>query len=358
MDEIRVLEEEHIPDAAALYLRIIRGSASAPTAALLDEFRRTYLLNPWATDDIAPLVYLAGGRVVAFLGVIPRPMLFRDHAIRAATIALWAAEPASGMAGVKLLRHLLRGPQEFTYSDGVGNEASGVFEAMGAKVSHLHSLHWMRVLRPMQQARLLLNRRYHWLVGGTYELLTSPVQVLLDITTRPHRTSYTTRDATPAEFLCMLRQTPQAALRATYSDGTLDWLIRHASQVESRAMFVRTVYTPTGELAGGYVCYVTGEKPAEVLRIEALRPRHFAEVLRALFRHMWDLGVIAVKGQFLPQHAVTLTENHCFFREPHACAIGHSHHPDIMNAFLSGNTSLSRLDAEAWLCFSSQDWRA
>ena len=70
-------------------------------------------------------------------------------------------EQHRGLAGLKLLKHLLGGPQDFSITDGAGNEASSVYTAAGAQISRLYSFNWVRLLRPFQTARGLFDR-----VGG------------------------------------------------------------------------------------------------------------------------------------------------------------------------------------------------
>jgi len=72
MGEIRVFTEEHLPDVAALYWRMMRGHRGAPAPAVAGYFREIFMGSPWTTPDIPSLVYLDKSRLVGFLGVIPR----------------------------------------------------------------------------------------------------------------------------------------------------------------------------------------------------------------------------------------------------------------------------------------------
>jgi hypothetical protein len=124
------ISEEHIGDAANLYLKVVRGQARQAPRSLRDAFRETLLDNPWASPEIPSLVYLDSGKLVGFLGVIPRPMEFRGRPIRAATIALWMV-------------------------DGASNDASSALASAGARISYLYSFNWVCVLRPFGLARNL-----------------------------------------------------------------------------------------------------------------------------------------------------------------------------------------------------------
>ncbi len=183
MEEIRAFTAEHVRDTANLYLKAVRGQSRPAPRALEDAFRESFLDNPWASQEIFPLVYLEKGKLVGFLGVIPRPMEFRGRPIRAATITVWLVDRDlhRGLAGMKLLRHLFNGPRTFRIADGAGNEASSVYTALGARVSHLYSFNWVRILRPFQTARGLFDRAggIFPMLKGVSGLVTAPTDFLL-----------------------------------------------------------------------------------------------------------------------------------------------------------------------------------
>ena len=87
--------------------------------------------------------------------------------------------------------------------------------------------------------------------------------------------------------------------------------------------------------------YANPGQPAFVLRIDWQRQHHFTQVLLALFQDAWEQGASAVKGPAIPQFLTTLTEQHCLFRQPYSCVVGHARDPEIINAFRSGDASLS-----------------
>src|SRR5271154_6813080 len=82
MEEIRVFTEEHVGDAATLYLKAARGESGPAPRSLQDQMKETFLGNPWVSPEIPSLVYLDQGKLVGFLGVIPRPMRFRGRPIQ------------------------------------------------------------------------------------------------------------------------------------------------------------------------------------------------------------------------------------------------------------------------------------
>jgi len=367
MEEIRAFSEEHIRDVANLYLSAGRGEFRPAPRTLEDAFRDNFLGNPWASPDICPLVYMEKGKLVGFLGVIPRPMEFRGRPIRAATITVWLVDHQlhRGLAGMKLLRHLLNGPQDFSFTDGAGNETGSIYTALGARVSSVYSFNWVRVLRPFQTARGVFDR-----MGGIFRTLkgisgvvTTPLDYLLSkaplgLLGRP-KSQYTFKQVSAAEYLACLKEGQgREALKPAYSMPSFEWLIAQAGKGEKhQGLRMVTVQSPEGARCGWFVQYAIPGRPAYVLQLGCHRRHHFPEVLLALFEDAWEQGASAVKGQALPQFLTLLTEQHCLFRQPYAGVIGYSRDPEIMRAFQLADTALSRLDAGQWLPFSSDPWK-
>jgi hypothetical protein len=359
MEEIRAFGEEHVRDTANLYLRAMRGQSRPAPPALEGAFRETFLENPWVSQDITSLVFLDKGKQVGFVGVVPRPMEFRGRAIRAATIGIWMVDRQlhHGLAGMKLLRQVLNGPQDFSVTDGAGNEASAVWTAVGGRVSHVYSFYWMRVLRPFRTTLSFFPA-----LEGAGGVVAAPLDFLLSklpmgMLKRP-KSLYSSKLATAAELLeCIQEARGREALRPAYSMPSFGWLIAQAGTGSGhRGLRLKIVYGPDGERCGWFVYYATPGRIASVLQIGCYRRPQFAEVLRALFEDAWEQGACALKGRPMPPFLVPLTEQYCVFRQPFACVIGHSRDPEIMNAFLAADADLSGLDAEAWFRFSSEDW--
>jgi hypothetical protein len=366
MEEIQIFGEEHVEEAANLYLKAARGQNRPAPSDLRDQIRETYLCNPWILPEIPSLVYMERGKVVGFLGVIPRPMEFRGRPIWAATMSMWLVDRQfhRGLAGMKLLHHLIKGPQDFTFVDGASNEASSVFVALGARVSFLYSFNWVRILRPFQTGRSLFDR-----AGGVlprlkriFGLVTAPMDFLVskapvEMFRRPS-SSFSSKPASAEELLaCLEQERGREALQPAYTMPSFGWLIAQARKGSGRGQLrAMTVHSPDGALSGHFIYHLKPERPALVLQVASIRRHQFTDVLLTLFADAWDQGACAVKGQAIPRFLTSLTEQHCLFRQPYACVIGHSKNPEIMSAFETADAALSRLDAGWWLRFSSEDW--
>src|SRR5262245_61012132 len=116
MGEIRPFTEEFVAEAADLSLKVLRGRKGPSTPALQKGFRDIFLQNPWASPDIPSLMYLEGGKLVGFLGVVPRTMEFRGRPIRSAISTQFVVDRDihRGAAAFELLRKFLGGPQDLS----------------------------------------------------------------------------------------------------------------------------------------------------------------------------------------------------------------------------------------------------
>ncbi len=366
MGEVRVFTEEHVRDVADLHLRAMRGQSRPAPQSLQDYFREIFFGNPWVTPEISPLVYIEKGKLVGFLGVIPRPMEFRGRPIRVAVAAQFMVERKEyrGLAAVELLRHLFRGPQELSFTDGSGEGASLVWTAAGARVARLYSFNWLRVLRPFGAARGMLDR-----IGGASPMLkrasglvAAPMDFLLskaplEVLRRP-KSQYTSKPVHAVELLqCIQESRGREPLQPAYELLAFNWLMSQAAKATGNGVLrMMTVHSPDGLRCGSFVYYVKPRGPAYVLQIGCRRRDQFPEILRTLFQDAWEQGAYAVKGQAIPQFLARLSEQYCMFRQLDSCVVGYSGDPDIMNSFLLGETALSRLDGECWLRFQMEDW--
>ncbi|HEY1760318.1 MAG TPA: hypothetical protein VGG72_33395 [Bryobacteraceae bacterium] len=359
MEEIRAFSEEHVRDAANLFLSSGRGQNRPAPQALQDVFREIFLGNPWVAEDIQSLVYIENGKLVGFLGVIPRPMEFRGRPIRVATIYMWLVDHQlhRGLAGMKLLRQALNGPQDFSLTDGPGNEASSIYTAVGAKVSPLYSFNWVRVLHPFQTGRGVFDRMGGFFpkLKGPAGAITGPLDFLvsklpLGVLKRP-KSPFSSKQVSAAEFLeCMQEGRGREALRPLYSMPSFGWLMAQASKSEGHeGLRLMTVQNPDGARCGWFAYWSNPGLPAYVIQLGCHRKGQFTEVLLALFEDAWEQGASAVKGQAIPQYLIPLTEQFCLFRQPYGNVIGHSRDPEILQAFLAGDAAISRFDAGAWV---------
>src|SRR5919108_6274194 len=123
MKSIRTFSKDDIPQVIDMFQRLLlrnEGARLQSRDLLPDYFEQIFFCNPWYDEEISSLVYVnASGKVVGFLGVIPRPMLMQRHPIRMAISLHYMVEPESrtSLAGVHLLKAFFAGPQDLSLTD-------------------------------------------------------------------------------------------------------------------------------------------------------------------------------------------------------------------------------------------------
>jgi hypothetical protein len=114
-----------------------------------------------------------------------------------------------------------------------------------------------------------------------------------------------------------------------------------------------TLSTPEGALVGWYVVYLEKRPgPAILMQIGVQRKAQFDRALSAVFRDMWRQGASSVKGQGMPQHLTSLSNQYCVFRHANTCTVFQSREQGVQDAIFRGQAAFSRLDGETWMHFS------
>jgi hypothetical protein len=360
MSEIRAFTEEHLAEVATLYVKRMRGKPGVGSASLQDYFREIFLANPWATADIPSWVYIEQGKIEGFLGVVPRVMEFEGKVIRVAATSQFMTE--RGPAAVQLLARVFKGPQDLTYGDGASEFAHKVFVGVGGNASDLYSFNWLRPLRPAQTVCNFLDREQGAMrmAGRVLSTAAIPFEYLLSklplgVLRMPESPLESRVAGVDELFDCIQKIGWRDRLKPAYERESFRWLISQAGAGSGKLQMV-ILSKPEGGVAGWYVQYLEKNRgPASLLQIGVERKEQFHSALSALFRDAWRAGASSVKGQSIPQHLTSLTEQYCLFRHANTCVVFHSRDARIREAILRGQAALSRLDGESWMHFSDRD---
>jgi hypothetical protein len=366
LGEIQKFEEAHIPEVAALELKMFHRRRGPAGPALEEYFAEIFLRNPWRGYGLPSFVYLHGGKVVGFLGVIPHPMEFNGRKILVGVGSQLMAdhEAYRGFAGFALMRRFLEGPQELSLTDGGDEAAYTIWTAAGAKVARLYAMEWLRVLRPARHLQGRLRRHPKaalraigrgilpgcWLAdAGLSKLpLYAPPRRVMELPGEP---------AGAEELLrCIQGIGWREALKPSYDPASFPWLLGEAATARNRGM-LRTVIVrdPSGTPIGWYVYYAKPGGVSVVLQIGAAA-RRMDNVLRELWRDAWGQGAVAVRGQVMPRHLLDFHLRHCTFHYGGNGVLVHSRDPQLMACLLQGEAALTRLDGEWWMRFADTHW--
>ena len=151
MSEIRPCLAEDIPAVADLFQKTFRNARRPPPPALQSVLRELFFEHPWQDPELPSRVSEADGKLIGFIGVLPVHMSFRGRKLRAAVpSSIMVDDPQKHpLAGAKLMRAFLNGPQDLSFSEPISPLAQTMWEKAGGETAPSESMEWLRVLRPV-----------------------------------------------------------------------------------------------------------------------------------------------------------------------------------------------------------------
>ncbi len=355
MADIREFTRDDAKQVAALQTIVARSAEQAPPAGLAEYFERTFLDHPWADPEIPSLVYESDGEILGFIGAHVRRLLVDGEPRRGVYGGQFVTHPdaRAGLAGALLLRRFLAGPQDLTLTDGATAVVRHMWERCGGRTIDLHSLGWMRVLRPWDPAaRRLGDIRY----GGPLATALGPAARLLDRATTkvpplslaPSPAGQKSRALEIDDLLDPPRVFRQRRITVDYDHEFLTWIFREMAAVESRGPLERRmVLTEEGRPAGWWIAYFPKGRLAQVVNLTAT-PSTVDLVVDHLLAEASQAGVSAVHGRLESPLFEALATRRCLIR-PTTRVLVHSPDPALAEAAAAGNSTLSRMDGEWWM---------
>lgn len=106
----------------------------------------------------------------------------KGEPIRVAVATQFMVDPSSraSLAGFQLMKTFLNGPQDLSITDGANYYTRKIWEAMKGVTSLIHSIDWLRPLRPTQFVSTFLEKRS---LLKPFALASKPFCTILDALT-------------------------------------------------------------------------------------------------------------------------------------------------------------------------------
>jgi hypothetical protein len=364
---IRRLTGDDIPAVAALFYRVHLANeatiSKSSLAAISAEFEEIFLRNPWLDKNLPSLVCEDGnGAILGFIGVTPRKMNIKGRPVIAAVSAHLMLEPGrrTELAGMRLLQRFLSGPQELSIADFANDIGRKVWNGLGGKTSPIHSLQWVKLLRPGAFALSSAEGKFRSL--RRLSPITRPLGQFSDALLArmaPDRFHFSTTDLIAKELddetlLALIsRFGAFYSLRPEYDLLSLSWLIRRAERITRRGELRKiALRDASGAIAGWYLYYLNSGGSSEVLQLCA-RAASAGAVLDHLFHHAWSNGSALISGRLEPQLLPALSSRRCHLNCGPPWVMFHARDPEIAQTVERGDVFLSKLDGE-W-CTSYRD---
>ena len=354
MDAIRPFRRDDIPDVVALYNEVFPATERSGTSDLESFFDIAFFGSPLTDEDGGSLVYLgSGGDILGFLGVQPRRLSIRGRTLHAAVCTKFMVARRAGInnAAVRMLRSVFDRPLDLVISDLANEPARRLWEGLGGRTALLGSLYWSRALRP---ARYLVSR-----ITGRRPLksLAFAARPLADIADRvvarhalrwfPRPVAGHTSENLDLDTLvtCLPTVCRERPLRPDYDARSLQWLLELMSDANpTKPLRKQLVRNAQREVVGWFLYFLERGGESNVVQMAASK-RSAEAVLQMLLADAWSQGSVVLSGRFEPGFVGPLSS--------HGCALSHgpwmlvhSKQPDVLDAILSGEAFLSRLEGE------------
>lgn len=352
MSEIRACRADDIPAVADLFQKTFRNAHRPAPPALQPVLRELFFEHPWHDPELPSRVSELDGKVIGFIGVLPVRMSFRGRKLRAAVpSSLMVDDPHKHpLAGARLVRAFLSGPQDLSFSEPISPLAQSMWERLGGETTPSESMEWLRILRPAGLATAFAAKRLPIL--GAFRpvarLIDRGVKQRGDFAFDPMAGEFRDADVDDEALFGAINGVAEAyPLHPDWDATFLHWQLAHAARNRSRgALHRRAVYDRSGRLAGCYVYHGQPNQMAWTLLLLA-RPDAVAPVIDSLLAHAAAQGAVALKGRTQLRLLDPLLKRNAFFFRRHS-AVAHSRESELLVAIRAGDALTSGLAAESW----------
>lgn len=353
---VRDLERDDISAVARLFQNTFRNGQDVP-GALVEYIREVFLDHPWHEEDLRSKVFVGEkGELKGFIGVFPSRLQLEGRPVRAAFAgSMMVQEPERNpLAGARLLRAFLAGPQDISLTETANATALGMWQKLALPLDTAYSLNWLRVFRPVSAAvnaaeRRLPSARLLRPLGRAADAVVektgvSSLHVSKGATAR--RISF--RDASENEFAeAVLLLSKSFPIRPLWDRAILDWFIGHARQKRALGAPVwRIAESRNGDIAACYA-YFGGAGRIGWLLQALCAPAIAGDLVDDLFAHADASGCAGIRGGGHPwlTHEL-ITRKAVFYGR--AFFVAHTKDESLLQPIKSGQALISGLAGENW----------
>ena len=359
MSDLRACSAGDIPAVATLFQKTFRDPRKRAPASLENALRDVIFGHPEPDAELTSRVYVGGdGAVAGFMGVLPLSMSFRGRKVRAAVPHSLAVDDPKKhpLAGAKLVRGFLSGPQDISMSEPINGIAQSLWEKLGGVCVPSESMEWMRVFRPFGLALSMLGNSLPVRMARPgvrlFDSIADKVSRRAFSAGTAPRSFHRDEDVSDEVLIAHIPEFASAyALHPVWPDATMKWMLNHASHNAARGPLYRRMVYGAGDAPLG--CYLYHGRPGGIAWMLQVLARNDAvePVIDSMFAHAWRMGAVAIKGRTQLRFLDPLMRRNCFFFRRHS-AIVHSRDPELIAAVKAGGAVTSGFAAESWLRLS------
>ncbi len=347
MTEIRPFERSDLPAVASLL------AARLPAWTQDESFLAETLIDQrWASTELPSLVAVGvDGSILGFIGSQVRRMRLDDRILQGVCCShlVVADDPRVGAAGALLLRRMLSGAQELTWTDTATDGVAQMWRSFGGHIDQARSLDWMLVLRPVRWVRQMLTTRMR---------RRAPLRELAPARALPFHASgprfaptafpdppadVRGEDVTTRAIVESIDHlTRDLRLRVDYDQDYLDRLF---AQIEAAAgPLVRRLVRRADVVVGWYAYLCRPGGASRVLHVCA-PDAEMEAVVGELIDDARDRGSAVLTGRFEPHLRAPLSRRSAVLGFAR-CPLIHSRELEVRALLASGSSLLTDLDGE------------
>lgn len=353
---IRDFERSDIEPVARLFLRTFRKrAAKAVPASLTACLTQSFFEHPWDEPGIRSKVASdEAGNVSGFIGVVPARLELEGRPLLAAFAGSMMVEDpkANPLAGARLLRAFLAGPQDISLTETANATALGMWQKLGHPLDVGYSFNWLRPLRPVSTGVQLLERSLPG-VGLMAPLGRIADRVVSFVRPSPFARSDSRKlefhDVGPEEFgTAVLSLKDIYPLRPRWDAGNIGWIVQQAGQKRNFGYPEwRVAYGPDGRPVAAYAYFARVGGIAWVLQALAV-PARAGDLVDDLFAHAYAYGCASVRGSAHPWLTAALMQRRAIFLG-RAFYVAHAKDKSLLEPVRAGQALISGLAGESWM---------
>ena len=359
--EIRDLEREDLEAVAGLFQSSFRkpsrkNAAPSPSPELVRYLGEAFFDHPWTDPEIRSKVFVGpDAKVSGFIGVFPTRLELNGRMLRGAVAgSMTVANPKENpLAGARLLRSYLSGPQDISVTETANETALGMWQKLGHPLDAGYSMNWLRILRPATAGAYMLERKLK------PAALLQPLGRLADraavaLRVRPFlpadRTSakITFRSVTPAEFAdALLTLSQHYPLRPRWDAASLGWFVGQAEEKRNYGYPEwRVGFAADGRPLAAYVYF---SRPGGIgwLMQAVSAPNFSYDLVDDLFAYAYEMGCSGMRGSGEPWLIPALmTRKALFYGRTYFLA--QARDKSLLEPVKAGQALVSGLAGECW----------
>lgn len=342
-----------IPQVARLHARVW-PNPDCTFDVYEDYFQRVFVDNPEADQSLPSLVSEdERGRIVAFIGVVPRRVVLGQRAYLAALSSQFIVEPEGPAAfvAIRILRAYFDGPQDVSIADEATDAARRLWMGLGGTTAQFLSMYWTRVLRPARYATSLLRarQRWSWLARVAAPCAVAADAVAACLPGTPFRQSSDPVSVDTLTTAMIMNHSDEfcdpSGLSVRHDERSFQWLLERIARACVNGEPISGAVTRSGQMCGWYVAALDGSGHCDLVHLASDRTSHRV-VLDQLFHHACTRGALAVTGRIDPPFMEALSDSGCLFHRRGPWLLVRTPRPEILHAFESGHACFARIDGE------------